>query len=277
MSQEKAESSEAGALTRRWPLLFASAAILLIVIHAVSRDEQLGRTARAVDLTYGLTALFAVAILCAYWIRANVYSRRIGSRRGWYVSHVYIGTLLMGLVYMHSGFRFTGTLSGALLLLFFGATASGVIGAAMYVVIPLRLAKSMGEAVTMREFKARLDKIIAEADGVARKAPAEFVDLYTERLRRAIVEPRWIGGYLTRNEKETVDAAEEYFDKLRQRIPADAAHDMEMLKPLFVEKETLNFKIARLHILRAWLSIHLPLSIALVATAIVHAISIARY
>jgi hypothetical protein len=257
--------------------LFIFATALLFAIHAFSRDDQLGRTARAVDLAYGFTALFAVALLCAYGIRANVYSSRLGSRHGWYVSHIYIGALLVGVVYLHSGFRFTGTLSGALLLLFFGATASGIIGAVMYMVIPLRLSKSMGEAVTLRELNARLDKISAEADGVAQKAPVSFMDLYAERLRRAIVEPGWTGGYLLRNEKETVAAAEEYFDKLRQRIPAGSAHDMEMLKPLFVEKETLNFRIARLHILRAWLSIHLPLSMALVATAIVHAISIARY
>lgn len=277
MSQAKAESSEAGALTRRWPLLFIFATALLFAIHMFSSDDQLGRTARAVDLAYGFTALFTVAILLAYWIRANIYSRRLGSRHGWYVSHIYIGILLVGLVYLHSGFRFTGLISGGLLILFFGATASGVIGAVMYVVIPLRLSKSMGESVTLQDLTARLDRIRAEADGIAQKAPASFMELYAERLRRVIAEPRWIGRYLTWNEKETVAAAEEYFDKLRRLTPNGAAQDMEMLRPLFVEKETLSFRIARLQILRAWLDMHLPLSTALLAGALIHAISILRY
>lgn len=228
-------------------------------------------------LAYGFTALFAVAILFSYWIRANVYSRRLGSRHGWYVSHIYIAVLLVGVVYLHSGFRSTGLVSGGLLFLFFGATASGVVGAVMYVVIPLRLSKSMGEAVTLQELNERLDKIRGEADDIAQKAPASFMELYAQRLRRAIVEPRWGGRYLTWNERETVSAAEEYFDRLRQLAPDGSAHDMEMLRPLFVEKETLSFRIARLHILRAWLDIHLPLATALLAGAVIHAISIARF
>lgn len=277
MSQSKAESSEAGALTRRWPFLFIFATISLFAIHLFSHDGQFGRTARAVDMAYGFTALFGTLTLFAYWIRVNIYSRRIGSRRGWYVSHIYIGVLLVGVVYLHSGFRFTGTLSSSLLILFFAATASGVIGAILYAVIPLRLSKSLGETVTLAELTARLDKIRAEADSVAQKAPALFMELYAERLRRPIVEPRWIGRYLTWSQKEMLDAGEEYFDRLRRLIPEGTAHDMEMLRPLFMEKETLNFKIARLQILRAWLDIHLPLSVALLACAIIHAISIARY
>jgi hypothetical protein len=277
LSQTKAENSEAGALTRRWPLLFIFATALLFTIHAFSRDGQLGRTARVVDLAYGFTALFSVAILFAYWIRANVYSRRLGSRHGWYVSHLYIGVLLVWVVCLHSGLRLTGLVSGGLLILFLGATASGALGAVMYVAIPLRLSKSMGEAVTLQDLTTRLDKIRAEADGVAQKAPVLFMELYTERLRRAIVEPRWIGRYLTWNEKETVIAAEEYFDKLRRLTPEGSAHDMEILRPLFVEKETLSFRIARLQILRAWLDIHLPLATALLAGSVIHAISIARY
>lgn len=277
MSQSKAENSEAGALTRRWPLLFTFATISLFAIHLFSRDVQLGQTARGVDLAYGFTALFAALILFAYWIRANIYSRRLGSMRGWYVSHIYIGVLLVGVVYLHSGFRFTGTLSGAMLILFFAATASGVVGAIMYAAIPLRLSKGLGEAVTLAELTARLEKIVAEADSVAQKAPASFKELYAERLRRAIVEPRWIGRYMTWNQKEMLTAAEEYFGRLRRLAPEGTAHDMEILRPLFVEKETLYFKIARLQALRAWLDIHLPLSVALLACAIIHAISVARY
>lgn len=277
MSQTKAKNSEAGALTRRWPLLFACAVVLLIAIHALSRDGQLGRAARVVDLAYGFTALFASAVLFSYWIRANLYSRRLGSRHGWYVSHVYIGILLVGVVYLHSGFRFTGLVSGGLLALFLGATVSGVVGAVMYAVIPLRLSKNMGEAVTIQDLSARLDKIRDEADGVAKKAPASFGEVYAERLRRHITEPRWIGRYLTWNEKETVSAAEDYFNRLRQLTPDGSAQDMEMLRPLFVEKETISFRIARLQVLRTWLDIHLPLATALLAGAIIHAISIARF
>lgn len=277
MSQAKSENSEAGALTRRWPLLFIFATASLLAIHTFSRDGQLGSGTGVMGLAYGWTALLAVAVLFSYWVRANVYSRRLGSRHGWYVSHIYIAVLLVGVVYLHSGFRSMGLVSGGLLFLFFGATASGVVGAVMYAVIPLRLSKSLGEAVTLQELNERLGKIGAEADAVAQKAPDSFMELYTQRLRRAIVEPRWIGRYLTWNEKETVSAAEEYFDQLRRLTPDGSAHDMEMLRPLFVEKEILSFRIARLHILRAWLYIHLPLATALLAGAVIHAISIARF
>jgi hypothetical protein len=277
LSQTKAENSEAGALTRRWPLLFIFATALLFVIHAFSLDDQLGRIARSVDIAYGFTALFAMTLLFTYWIRANIYSRRLGSRHGWYVTHIYIGVLLVGVVYMHSGFRFTGTLSGALLIFFFAATASGVTGAVMYAVIPLRLSKSMGEAVTLAELTGRLEKIRDEADSVAQKAPASFMELYTERLRRHIVEPRWIGRYMTWSQKEAVDTAEEHFGRLRRLTPEGSAHDMGMLKTLFLEKETISFKIARLRILRAWLDIHLPLCVAVLVCSIIHALSIARY
>lgn len=273
----KAEGSEAGPFRHRWPLVFALLCAALVCIHFLSREGELGQAVRDVDIVYGFMALGFSAALFSYWIRSNVFAFRLGSRHGWYVSHLYIGALLVLVVYLHSGFRFTGVVSGTALTLFWGSVVTGTLGAVMYRVIPLGISKNMSQAVTEQEISARLEKILEDADSIAQKAPVEFMDVYAERIRSWVAEGRWMGRYLFWSEREAMAAAENKFDRLKSVAPEGFAHDMEAIRPLFMEKEKLMSRLARIRIMRLWLTIHWPLSAALLVSVILHALSIAYY
>jgi hypothetical protein len=90
-------------------------------------------------LTFGIVGGLLIVFEFALWGRKKVRAWRIGRVQDWMVAHIWLGLLTVPLLIYHSGFRWGGSLSTVLMVLFLVVIASGVWGLALQQVIPTRM------------------------------------------------------------------------------------------------------------------------------------------
>ena len=88
----------------------------------------------------GLTLGLAGGLIClfelALWGRKKLRAWRIGRTQVWMRAHIWLGLLAVPLLVYHSGFRWGGTLSTVLMVLFLVVVASGVWGLVLQQFLP---------------------------------------------------------------------------------------------------------------------------------------------
>jgi hypothetical protein len=93
--------------------------------------------------TFGLVAGLIMFFEFFLWPRKTVFrvrlSRVLGPTESWLRAHIWLGFLSIPLITYHSGFRFGGTLSTIVLLLFIVVITSGVYGLILQNVLPRRM------------------------------------------------------------------------------------------------------------------------------------------
>ncbi|MDH5510625.1 MAG: hypothetical protein OEZ32_09765 [Nitrospinota bacterium] len=265
------EKSDYNLLKSVWPILFiVIVCALLAVRYSMKIDESSSSPGAGMGLVYGILSLALIVILSGYRIRKSLLRTPIGSLHAWAQSHVYMGVILIVLVFLHSGFRTGGMLSGLLLALFLLVIASGIIGAILYKVVPLSLSKYGRHVMTMEVIGARIEKLLAEADKQAENRSAIFQETYSKHIRPSLASQQVNWGYIFIEEDEVIKTCKAKMESLQQDTPADEVYGMSLVGAIYAEKERLAYKWAMLNSLRVWLYFHVPLTMAMLVALSFH-------
>ncbi len=89
--------------------------------------------------TFGVAGGLLILFEFALWGRKKVRSWRIGRVQDWMIAHIWLGLLTVPLLVLHSGFRWGGSLSTVLMILFLVVIASGIWGLLLQQYIPSRM------------------------------------------------------------------------------------------------------------------------------------------
>lgn len=143
----------------------------------------------------GLAGLAGIAWVMAYPMRKQVYRRRAGALRYWMLSHVYLGLLAGVTLLVHGGTSSGGLLTTLLMISFDLVIATGIFGAAVYMIVPRFMTKIEREPLLLEDLEARREELRAElvraADATANE---DLKGLIQRKVRR-----RFLGlGYLFR-------------------------------------------------------------------------------
>ncbi len=143
----------------------------------------------------GLTGLASIVWVMAYPMRKQIYRRRAGALRYWMLSHIYLGVLAGVLLLVHGGTNSGGLLTTALMISFDLVIASGLFGAACYIIVPRLMTRIEREPLLLEDLEARREELRAELVRAAdQTANAELNQLIQKKVRR-----RFLGlGYLIR-------------------------------------------------------------------------------
>ena len=277
MALKKIKRSEKNPLRSKWPLIFSAIAIPLALsyIFYLKDFDLFSRT--TLGRFYGVAALLVIIYLASYRLRKSIYTIRLGPLQTWVQAHVYFGVLLIALLFLHMGYRFSGLFSGLLFVLTLLVVISGIVGTLIYRNIPLSLSKHGKEILTGDETVKRLEAYIEEADKVVSDAPAELMKVYSENIRPRF-ELNGVGwGYLFREERQLIMDSRALFDIIKESAPAHFDYDFDRLCSIYIEREKLYFKWMKVRALRGWRSLHIPLASATLTAAAVHIISIIYY
>jgi len=269
-------------------------------------------------LTFGVAGGVLILFEFALWGRKKVRSWRIGRVQTWMAAHIWLGLLTVPLLVLHSGFRWGGSLSTVLMVLFLAVIASGVWGLALQQSIP----RKMLDQVPAETIHSQIGRIVGflhddgrrlvwatcgplpgeepdepEPQEVEQGAPISHLTVGavqtvgdvqgkvlitrvpgaavpgSEPLReifRSNIGPYLLDGDRARTPLGRADKAGAVFRDIRKKLPPGAHETVLSLENLCDQRRQLD-RQDRLHRwLHNWLSVHLPLSIALVVLMFLH-------
>ena len=232
-------------------------------------------------LGYALGTIGALLILWLSWygVRKRSYSSQ-GALQGWLSAHVYLGTALIVVVTLHTGFELgwnVHTLAYVLMLL---VVASGFYGVFAYLRVPRAMTENLGED-TLPGIVLRLQDL----DRELREKALSLPDTLFAVVDRSVAGTR-LGGSLRRivtgrdPQCPTAAAVQAWPNAARAYTGEVARLDKEVYA-LLLEKDQLLRRARRdlrhKALLDLWLYFHVPLAMMLLAALFAHVISVFLY
>jgi len=284
----------------------ATLSLLCLTLYALHSPDELPNGGTWLGYSLGGIGAGIIFFLLWYGVRKRQYHLTASKQSAWVSAHVYLGSALVLIVSLHCGFQFgwnIHTLTYGLMLL---VVASGAFGLYAYLVFP-------GTVTRMRAGKGRMElvKEVAELDETCLTLAMEMGD-QIHHLILLIVEKTTIGGSAwqqLRGKPKPLDfshfcalwpsdsafapAAKSKFEdgmsfakaNLEQTVvnsdnPEQISQAGNLLSLLIRRNEAVQRlrKDVRYHaLMKAWLYLHVPLSIALLTALLIHVIVVFFY
>lgn len=290
------------------PWAFASAAVL--VLAAAVYVVEAASTARpwsggsAIGLAYGIVGFAMMAFAGLLSVRKKFRIWRIGRAQSWMRGHLWLGLLSLPIVLFHAGFAFGGPLTRVMMWLFVIVVVSGIVGAALQHLLPRVMFERLPMETIYEQIPCVRAQLVLESDAIVGAACGALATVAAPALERTSSDGETMLATVARIDADdsaplrefymaemrpfVVDPdgshpldsrqhAEQLFARLRTLLPSsfhDAVADLESI----CEEERQLVRQKRLHgWLHGWLLMHVPLSFALLALAVVHILTALRY
>ncbi len=256
----------------RWLIVTVIAAIASVVVYAAN-DPVGGRNGgTALGYAYGTIATIGIIWLMSYGARKRAYSSALGSVQGWLSAHVWIGIGLLILVPLHSGFSFgcnVHTLAYALMVL---TIVSGIWGVVNYSTLASRIESHRG-GVTSKQILEQLNSLSGDINAMCQGKSDQFV-LSAQRLD----PPFSVGLSALLKKSRFLHIDQNVAGEVLDKMPEGERDDLLRLFGLIDQKCDLMTGLleeARVKaLLRLWLFIHVPVSVALCIALAIHILSV---
>lgn len=267
-------------LTGRESARWRSVALVLFVLLTGAylwwhRETGFAHGGSDFGLVAGIAALALILLLLFFGVRKRMYaSRRLGRLEAWLLSHVWLGLLSVVLVLFHSGFRFEDGVAVAALVVLVLVVVTGAFGAVLYTTVPRLLTEVSGNLPPER-VSADLHRIESSMARLAEGRSDVFARVHRALVTRA--RPGPLAGWrilfgrppspreaLPRGVTERLRLVSEGEREALEQLLVLSRQHRELHQRLVLERRYVN-------LLQAWLYLHVPLSLALLVLALVHA------
>jgi hypothetical protein len=293
-----------------WSWGFGSALVMALAVfvyipYSVGSVRPSGGS--FLGIAYGIAGFGAMVVVTLLALRKKFPIWRIGRTQAWMRAHLWLGALSLPLILLHAGFLFGHGLTSVLMWLFAVVYVSGFFGAYLQHTMPRRIMRDVPMETIYDQIGHVREQLLDEGDTVvadacgklevsvsARAWPAEasskaganalasvmrvgaddtapLREFYTGEMRPFLERPS------RSHPLADPTSAAASFGKLRPLVPPaieGAIADLESL----CEEERQLLRQERMHgLLHGWLIIHVPLSFALMALAVVHIIMALRF
>jgi hypothetical protein len=233
-------------------------------------------------LGYTLGTVGAVLILWLLWfgVRKRRYRSRLGTVQGWLSAHVYLGTALLVVATLHTGFELGWNVHTLAYVLMVATVASGFYGVYIYLAVPGLMTANRGDET----LEAMLLKI-ADLDGEIREKALSLPDQILKVVSASVDGTRLGGTFVRivtgRDRGCPTAAAVRELPEIGKRLSGDAAKLNHEVYTLVLQKNELLARARRDLAFKArldlWLYIHVPLAMALLAALSAHVLSVFLY
>ena len=278
--------------TARWRNFWVGVgAVLTAAYFAVRWHDGFQHGGSPAGIAYGIFGTVAILVLLAFGVRKRWYRSTWGTLDGWLQSHIYLGLLSALVIFFHSGFRFHDRVAVAAFVTLGVVVASGFVGASLYTSVPRRLSEVESD-LTPAELSAQIQQL---ADGMARIAGSRSQP-FQEVCRGLLAEslPGRLAGWrlmltsrgagpkrATSGGSGGGGGGPAPWAVHLTRVPPAEQEDLRQLLVLSRQRsELLERLIAQQryrNLLGAWLYLHVPLSIALLALVAAHLAAVFYY
>lgn len=264
----------------RWFWISLISGIGLLLHYSSYRSRTVAYGGSTEGLLYGVVGTALIGILMYLGIRRRSYSSHTGTLQGWVSAHVYLGFLTLLVIPLHAGFRFgwdVHTLGFALLVV---VVLSGVGGVFLYRVIPGRLTRFESRQQP-EKIDPQLARLLADMRALVKDKSNALVEIYRAEL--AASQQRVPSGWsliLGRSRDLLAERSADLAAKAAV-VPSEDQASFQVLSQLLLKKAQLELNLLQQmqlrNVLKAWLYIHVPVSIAMVGAVGIHLIVVFWY
>lgn len=233
-------------------------------------------------LGYGLGTLGAALILWLLWygVRKRRYRSRSGTVQGWLSAHVYLGTALVVIVTLHTGFELGWNVHTLAYVLMLAVIVTGLYGVVVYLRVPRAMTENLGED--------SLDSLvlrIADLDREMRDKALSLPDRLFALVDGSIAGTRLGGSFLRlvtgRDPQCPTAAAVRDWPRIARGIAGVTAHLDKDVYGLLLQKQQMLERARRdlqhKAVLDLWLYFHVPLAFMLLAALVAHVVAVFIY
>jgi hypothetical protein len=289
----------------RYRYLWVTCVLLFAAIVAYIWHHPVGPPNGGSWLGYTLGTIGAVLIvwLMLLGIRKRRYASNMGTLRGWTSAHVYLGSGLILIGLLHSGFQFGWNIHTLCLFLMFAVIFSGFFGVFAYLRYPALMTQNRGNTTRdqMLEEITELDKTALQLADQVDKAIHDVVlrsvqktklggNFYAQltakdesgaaiiKLREAVLNYKPGEAPKKQSGSQTMVMMVDFLSNTSNDKQAEA---LRRLLDTMCRRQALASKVARdiqlAALMEIWLFIHVPLSFGLLATLVAHIVSVFFY
>ncbi len=266
----------------RYLIMAALAGAALLGSYAYYASDTTPSGGTVGGLIYGSLGLAAILVLMFMGIRKRSYASHLGTVQGWVSAHIYLGLLTLLVIPMHAGFHFGWDVHTLAFVLLVVVVLSGLGGLMLYLTVPPMLTK-YESGMLPDKIESELNRIVGEMKPLASGKTGLFQRFYFEEAWRAFTTKPQGWRLLFANPKPSspLNARVQYLNRILPQIPASQHEDFSQFSALVLQKSEMESYLAgqmRLkNALQAWLYMHVPVSIAMVAAVIVHLLVVFYY
>lgn len=233
-------------------------------------------------LGYTLGTIGAALILWLLWygVRKRRYGSTSGTVQGWLSAHVYLGTLLIVVVTLHTGFELGWNVHTLAYVLMLAVIFSGFYGVFVYLRVPRAMTANLGEDT--------LDSLVLRIGDLDREMRAKALSLPDTLFAKveAAVKGTRLGGSAARlvsgrdRRCATAAALREWPTLSRGLAPEPGRLAKEVFNLLLQKQQLLERARRDLRhkaLLDLWLYLHVPLAFMLLAALVAHVVAVFIY
>jgi hypothetical protein len=233
-------------------------------------------------LGYTLGTVGALLILWLLWygVRKRRYRSTSGTVQGWLSAHVYLGTALIVVVTLHTGFELGWNVHTLAYVLMLAVVFSGFYGVFVYLRVPRVMTENLGEQ-TLDALLLRL----ADLDREMRERALSLPDELLAVVDRSVAGTRLGGSFgriiSGRDRGCATAAAVRDWPRLARGLSGEHARHGKEVFALLLEKnqalERARRDLKHKAVLDLWLYFHVPLAFMLLAALAAHVVAVFIY
>ena len=266
---------------RRWLWISLLSAVGLSLYYFYDDTTVVAYGGSNTGLVYGVIGTIIILVLMYLGIRKRSYASGVGSLKGWVSAHVYLGLLTLLLIPLHAGFRFGWDVHTLAFVLLSIVVLSGVLGVVLYQLVPVRLTKhetklqanKIDQEITLL-FSEMYALVKDRSDALVALYQKEIASLKETKSKGWSLVFRGIGGDL-------IARRSAHLSKHVPNIPVEDQQAFQSLSQLLLKKTQLEIHLLNQMRLRnamqAWLYVHVPISVVMLVTIIIHVWSVFYY
>jgi hypothetical protein len=255
-----------------WPV-WLGASFAFAGLFAWSRSAPLSYEP---NFTTGYILMAVIVFLAIYSGRKRLSMLPVGKASVWLTLHLVGGVLALAMFWVHIGkFWPTGVVDGALATLFYGVCLSGVLGYALQLWLPGRLAHA-GREIIYERIPAEVASIRSQVEKAILDAAAESGNDtlghdYLQTMAWYFAKPRffWSNAFGGRRAEHWL---QRHVDTLGRYLTEAERLHLARIAEFGADKRRVDVQYSLQALLKRWTIFHVPLAAAMLTLAVWHLI-----
>lgn len=261
----------------KWPITFSLLVVIFCCWYFFGLADEYPRAGSWTGMAFGVIAFVLMVFLILYKVRKHVYTIKLGATSAWLSAHIYLGILAAMIALMHSGISPASGFNKFVLAVFLLSIASGTVGALIYKLTPVIIAKGDRRVSQKEQLVEAILKRSKESDDEVGGMSDRCKELYRNKVKPLVASDKIKWGYLFSTETSVLHERKDFFEKIKDEAPNDEKYHFSTVCAQLLENERLAFKLVRLEIMDVWLAFHMPLSGVAFTAVLFHVFTVFYY